>query len=158
MCRANEAFADDVIKKTGKFAVETIHFQQAQRFAMVAQLAPGPDFEQFFQGAQAAGQSDEGIAEFGHPRLARMHAVDHFQAGQAAVADFLVLETLRDDADHFAAGRQCRVGNNAHQPHGATAVDQGQLTFGQRLAKGHGCFTISRVGASAGAAEYTNGC
>jgi hypothetical protein len=34
MRRADEAFTDDVIEKTGEFAVETIHFQQPQRFSV----------------------------------------------------------------------------------------------------------------------------
>ncbi|MNJ01940.1 hypothetical protein D3C73_1617240 [compost metagenome] len=74
------------------------------------------------------------------------------------MADFLVLEALRDDADHFSAGRQGRISDDAHQPHGATAIHQGQLAFGQSPAKGHGCFAVSRVGAGAGATKYTNGC
>ncbi|MNI70025.1 hypothetical protein D3C73_1258080 [compost metagenome] len=87
-----------------------------------------------------------------------MHAVDHFQASQTAVADFLVLEALRNDADHFTTGRQRGVSHNAHQAHGATAIDQRQLALGQCLAQGHSRFTISRVGAGAGPTKYTYGC
>jgi hypothetical protein len=45
----------------------------------------------------------------------------------------------------------------AHQPDGAAAIDQSQLTLGQCSPQGDSRFTISRVGASAGTAKYTNG-
>ncbi|MNP23415.1 hypothetical protein D3C76_1161240 [compost metagenome] len=101
---------------------------------MIAQLPPGPHFEQFLQRTQPSRQGNEGIAQLGHAGLARMHAIHHFQAGQALVADFSVQQALRDDPDHFSTGRHGRVGHHAHQADRATAIHQGQATAGNGLA------------------------
>ena len=86
-----------------------------------------------------------------------MHAVYHFQAGQALVADLGLLQALRDDPDHFAAGGQCGVRHGAHQTDRAATVDQGQAALGQVPAEGHGGFLVDRGSAGAGATEYADG-
>ena len=153
---ADEAFVDQVVEEGQQRVVETVHFEQAQRLGVVAQLAPGPDLEQLFQGAEPAGRGDEGVGQLGHARLARVHAVYHFQAGQALVADLGLLQALRDDPDHFAAG-VCGVRHGAHQTDRAATVDQGQAALGQVPAEGHGGFLVDRGSAGAGATEYADG-
>ncbi|MOA24497.1 hypothetical protein D3C78_1451760 [compost metagenome] len=73
------------------------------------------------------------------------------------MADFLVHQVLRDDPDDFTASSQRGIGDNSHQTHGATAVDQGQFTFGQGPAKGDGGFGVGRNSAGVGTAKYTHG-
>src|SRR5690606_25117535 len=134
-------------------AVEAIHLQQAQWLGMVAKLAPGPDLEQLFQGAEPAGQGDEGVGQFGHACLARVHTVHHFQVGQATVADFGSFQALRDDADDLATGIQCCIGDYAHQADSAAAVYQPYAPLGQVLAKCFGGLTIDGTGTGAGTTE-----
>ncbi|MNN07652.1 hypothetical protein D3C81_1204820 [compost metagenome] len=86
-----------------------------------------------------------------------MHAIDDFQAGQAAVADFGIFQGLGDDTDHFTTGGHGRIGNDTHQADGTTAIDQGQAALGDGLAEGDGGFPVSWVDAGAGATEHTNG-
>ncbi|MNR16386.1 hypothetical protein D3C85_1329860 [compost metagenome] len=86
-----------------------------------------------------------------------MHAVDHFQAGQAGVANLGVFQRLGNDADHLATRSHGRIGNDTHQAHGATAVDQGQAARGDGLAEGDGRLAVGWVDAGAGATEHTNG-
>ncbi|MNV67806.1 hypothetical protein D3C71_1606200 [compost metagenome] len=85
-----------------------------------------------------------------------MHAVDHFQACQAVVPDFLALQAFGNDPDHFATRRQRRIGNDAHQADRAATVHQGQLASGKLLAERDGRLPIGGVGASAGTTEHTN--
>ncbi|MCY1533850.1 hypothetical protein D9M68_691990 [compost metagenome] len=154
---ADEALFHQVVEEVGELVVEAVHFQQAQRLAVVAELAPGPDLEQLFQGAEAAGQGDEGVGEFGHACLACVHAIHHFQAGQALVADFGVHQALRNHPDDLATGGQGRIGHRAHQAHRATAVDQGDTALGQGVPQEGGGFTVDRLGAGAGTAEHADG-
>ena len=67
----------------------------------------------------------------------REDAVHHFQAGQAAVADFRMLQALRDDTDHFTTGGQGRIGDDTHQTHRAAAIDQADALLGEGAAEGH---------------------
>lgn len=85
-----------------------------------------------------------------------MRAIDHFQAGQAAVADFSAFQALRDDADHFTAGSQGGIGYHAHQANGTAAVDQANTLFGQVAAQVLGRCPILGIRAGAGAAEHTD--
>ena len=50
------------------------------------------------------------------------------------------------------AGRQAGVGENAHQPDVAAAVDQFDVPFGQQAAERLGCVAVARIVAGAGAA------
>ncbi|MNM90397.1 hypothetical protein D3C81_1026570 [compost metagenome] len=136
--------------------VEAVYLQQAERLAVVAELAPGPYLEQFLQGSQAAGQGDEGVAQLGHARLARVHAIHYFQTGQTVVADLGVLQALRDDANDFAAGGQGRIRHHTHQAHRAAAIDQAYAALGEMPAEGFGGFTVDGIGTGAGAAEYAD--
>ncbi|MNT88954.1 hypothetical protein D3C72_2295920 [compost metagenome] len=71
---------------------------------MIANLAPGPDFKQFFQRSYAAGQGDKTVCQRRHTRLAGMHVRDHFQLGQATMRGFCFDQSLRNDANGFATG------------------------------------------------------
>ena len=51
------------------------------------------------------------------------------------MADLLVDQVGRHDADHLAAGGQGGVGHRPHQAHLAAAVDQGQALFGDQRAR-----------------------
>ncbi|MCY1177253.1 hypothetical protein D9M73_175530 [compost metagenome] len=85
-----------------------------------------------------------------------MHAVDHFQAGQAGVADLGVFQRFGDDADHLAARSHGRIGNDAHQADGAATIHQRRLALGQGATQGDCRFPVDRIIAGAGAAKNTN--
>ena len=91
---------------------------------MVAELAPGPGFEEFLEGADAPGQRQEGVGPFGHQALALVHGVDDQQFRAAAVRVLAFHQRARDHAHHPAAGGQRGVGHHAHQAAATTAVDQ----------------------------------
>ena len=60
-----------------------------------------------------------------------MHAVDHFQSGEAGVADFGVLQALRNDANDLATGGHGGIRHHAHQAYGTAPVDEANTVGGQ---------------------------
>ena len=69
--------------------------RRPQGLACRAELRPSQDFQDFLEGAEAAGQGDEGILLLGHQRLAFVHGVDDVQVLQVEVYDFAGDERLR---------------------------------------------------------------
>ena len=99
------------------------------RFVVQAKLLPGDDLERLVQGAEPAGQDDEGVRAVEHHALAGVHAVDDMQLGQAGMLDLKLLDVVGNDADHLAAGGQGRVGGDAHQADPAAAIHQLESAF-----------------------------
>ena len=91
---------------------------------MVAQLRPGPDFEDFLQRARPARQRHEGVGAVGHHALALVHGLRHVQFGQSAVRQLFAHQRLGDDADGLAASLHHGIGDRAHDAHAGAAVDQ----------------------------------
>ncbi|MCY1168637.1 hypothetical protein D9M73_86370 [compost metagenome] len=54
-------------------------------------------------------------------------------------------QSLRDDADHFAARRHRRIGHRAHQPQPTAAIDEADAPLGQRAANLFRTVNIHRV-------------
>lgn len=117
---------------------------------MKSELAPGQDFTEFFEGAEAAGQCNESLRKFGHAGLARMHRIDHFEMGETLVInwaafDFFAHQGLRNDADDLPAGCQAGVGNDTHQADIATAVNQTNVPLGQCRSECRRCGVVKRA-------------
>ena len=91
-----------------------------------------------------------------HARLADMHGLDHFEPGQLVVADLLLAQRPRDHAVDLAAGFERGIGDDAHQPDGAAAIDQRQAAPGDDRAHGAGALGMDGVMARARAAEDTD--
>ena len=75
----DEAALDHVVQEVGELVVEAAGIQKRTGLAVIAELRPGPDLEQFLEGAEPAGQGDEPVREFGHEGLALMHGAHHPQ-------------------------------------------------------------------------------
>ena len=71
---------------------------------MELERLPGEDFEHLFEGAEAAGQDEEGVGLLAHEGFAGVHGVDDVELGDAVVGDLKIDEDLRDDADDAASG------------------------------------------------------
>jgi hypothetical protein len=52
---SHEVLRGGTVQKIKQFVVVAGHIKQAYGFVVVAKLAPGPDFKQFLEGADAAG-------------------------------------------------------------------------------------------------------
>jgi hypothetical protein len=117
-------FVDHVVKEVQQAVVKSLRVKERAGLGVAAELPPGPDLENLLQSADAAGQRDEGIREFGHERLALVHRSDDPKVVQAGVSDLALDQTLRDDPDYVAAGRSRRVGHRGHQPNGRATINQ----------------------------------
>ena len=67
-------------------------------------------------------------------RLALVERVDDPQVGQAAMGELAIDQPARDHADDLAARLERRVGDRAHQPDPAAAVDDADPACGQTAA------------------------
>ena len=148
----------DYIIDQGKEALPiTADIENDDGLGMLAQLLPGDDLQALVEGAEAAGQNDEGIGQAEHGIFAGVHGADFEQFRDAVVADLELVEKFGDDAGHSAAAGQHRVGDDAHQSDAAAAEDQPDA------ARRHGRAQLPRrqriggIGPLAGAAEYGDG-
>jgi len=124
MLRAQKFRGDCVIEKRHQSRVEPIHVEKSDRLRVHAELRPRPDFEDFFERAEASGKCHEGIGERGHLRLALVHGVDDVQLAETAMPDLARPERVRNHADDFAAVREHRVRELTHQSNAAAAVHE----------------------------------
>jgi len=136
--------------------VITVHVQQRDRLLVITKLRPRVGLEQLFERADTAGHGYKRIGEIGHFLLALMHVGHDVQLGQAVVADFLVHQQFGNHADSAATAREHFVGDGAHQPHAAAAVDQREICFDQRASERFCRFGIDRSGSIGGAAIYAD--
>jgi hypothetical protein len=65
------------------------------------------------------------------------------------VADFFVDQEFRDDARRFATTRDDSIGDGAHKPDAAAAVDQFDAGIGHRCAERDGGVSVHGVRAGA---------
>src|SRR5690606_9919875 len=152
LLRMQEALGDHAVHHRQQRVVEIVDVEEGAGLVAQAELAPGQHLEHLVQGAEAAGQGDEGIGQVEHARLAFVHVGHDLEPGDAAMRDFPVHELLGDDADHFAAGGQRGVGDDAHQADVAAAVDQGQAFLRQAGAQLRRALGVRRPRAGVGAA------
>src|SRR5690606_27856759 len=147
-----EALAHHGVQHRHQRLPEAVGFQERAGLPAQAELAPGQHLEHFVHGAEAAGQGDETVGQFEHPRLAGVHGIDDFQPRHALVRDLPVDQLLRDHADDFAASFEHRIGDDAHQADVAAAVDQRDAVAGHARAEVAGEGGIGGVVAGVGAA------
>ena len=157
MQRAQKFLIAGMIDEGHQMVKKSADVEDAHRFAVIAQLQPGQRLEQFIKRAVAAGEGDEAVGEISHQRFALVHVLHHMHFGDASMADFLVHQQLRDDADHLAAGGQAGIGRDAHQADAAATVNQADFALCKSVSKMGGGFAIDRIGAGTGAAVKTNG-
>src|SRR5437016_1347278 len=93
---------------------------------MNPELRPREHFKRLLESAETAGQRDEAVGHRIHGGLALVHALDEAQLAEARVRELFRGERPRDHADDLDARRQRRVGEHAHEPDGAAAVDDAE--------------------------------
>ena len=149
---ADEVFGDGVVEEGEEGVVETGDVQQAVGFAVKAELRPGEDFGEFLEGAEAAGQGDEGIRQLGHESLALVHGGDDAEVFESAVRNFFGNKGLGYDADDFATAGKHGVGDGSHQSDASTAVNEADSAAGEKGAHVPRGVGVRGLGAAIGAA------
>ena len=99
---------------------------------MAAELRPGPQLEQLLERADAAGQRNEAVGQFGHQGLALVHGGHDPEVPQAGVRHLPLDQGAGDDADHLAARCLRGIGQRAHQAYRCAAVDDTDPAPGQK--------------------------
>ncbi len=154
---AHEAFAHAVGQELQQGVVVAARIEDADRLVVVAELAPGPDLEQLLEGADAAGQGDEGVGALAHHRLALVHGVDDVQLVAQGIGQLLVDQRLGDDSDDAAAGQAGGFRDRAHEAGASAAVDQLAAALADPAAGGLGDLEVARMLARTGAAVDADG-
>jgi len=88
---------------------------------------PSEDLEEFFKGAKAARQSDEGIGSFSYKCFASVHGAGDVKLGEAAVGYFEFNQDLRDNSNDFAVSGQSGFGDSQHESDLSSAVDEANV-------------------------------
>jgi hypothetical protein len=88
--RLQHAFEDAVIEEGKELVIETVDVEQENWFCVKFQGMPGEYLEELFKGAEATGQSDEGVGAFSNEGLASVHRAGDVKLGEAAVGHFEV--------------------------------------------------------------------
>ena len=133
-----------------------IRAEQPDRLGVELELRPRGHLGQLLERPEATRQRDEPVGQLGHPGLALVERFDDVQLGQPGVGQLAIDEAPRDDPGHLAAGGQRRIGEGAHQPDAAAAVDDPDASFGEPAPDGLGQLAIGRAPAGARATEHAD--
>jgi hypothetical protein len=120
---------------------------------MQTKLRPRQHFAKLVQRPESARQSNEGIRQFGHQRLALVHRADDMEFRQTLVTDLPCHEVFGDDSYPLAACFQSGVRDYPHETHIPASVHQANASshqFRSHLLSGNGVF---RTATFTGAAE-----
>src|SRR6185312_14025369 len=122
--RGGEAVRDGMLEEVDERRPISRDVGDDHRLAVQAELPPGQHLDGLVERAEAAGQYRESVGQLEHALLALMHAGDDDQVLNAAMRHFAVVEMTRHDAGDAAAGGERGVGERAHEPDAAAAIDE----------------------------------
>jgi two-component system alkaline phosphatase synthesis response regulator PhoP len=152
--RLDESFRHGLVDEGGERRIEAAHVQQSARFAMQSELRPRHHLEELLKRADAARHGDEAVGELRHHRLARVHRIYDVQLGDAGLRDLSIGKRLRNHADDFSTVAHDRLGNHAHQPDAAPAIDQPDAAAREQCAHGLRHLCICLVAAETRSAKH----
>ena len=156
MVGGHKSGGDGAVECGDKRVVEAVDVEKHNVAVVDAELAMADNFGKFFEGADATGQSDDGLRQAGHCGFARVHRVGDDGFGSIGVVPPAVDHKLRYDAHGVATGGSATASYCAHQPHAPAAVDQWQASAGDGLSQEFGLANILRVDTGGRPAEYGN--
>ncbi len=132
-----------------------LHVGQDNRLIVAPELRPGADLDQLLEGSHAPRQGDETVGVREHAHLALVHVGGDDELIDVGEHAFLVDEEFRYDSGHMAAGGKRRLGELAHEPEAAAAVNESDAAVGQQLAERARCRGIGRIASRARTAINT---
>jgi hypothetical protein len=122
--RGGEAGRDDMLEERGERRPVARDIDDEDRLLVQPELTPRQDFDRFVERADTARQHRERIGALGHDAFALMHIGDDDKLAETAMGGLAMLQMHRDDPGDPAAAGHHRVGDAAHQPVSAAAIDQ----------------------------------
>jgi hypothetical protein len=122
--RRRETRADDMFEERRERRPIAGDVDDEDRLLVQAELAPRQDLDRFVKRADAARQRRERVGPLGHDTFALMHVGDDDKLAETAMGGLAMFQVHRNDPRHPAAAGQHRIGDAAHQPIAATAINQ----------------------------------
>ena len=119
---------------------EAVEIQQVHRLVYLLELIGDHDLEHLVEGADAAGEGDEGVTVGDDVFLALGHAADADELGDGLRKDYLLAEERGDDAHNMAALGERGATDDTHQAEIAATVDERVPLLGEVAAEGLGGF------------------
>lgn len=153
---AQEFLGDHAFEENPEGIEVAVNVEEATRFVMEAELAPGPNLEHFLERADTARQSDKTIREVRHHGLAFVHGGDNTQFGETAVREFLGFQVVRDDADNLPAGLEHGVSHGTHQAGLSPAINQADIFLSKERTDRPGRLREGGIHSGVGPAEDTD--
>jgi hypothetical protein len=132
--RFEHTFGDAVVEEGEELVVEAVDVKKKDRLRVDFKSVPGEDLKELFEGAEAAGESDEGVGFFSDERLASMHGTSNVKFADAVMGDLKIDEDLGDDTDNLAVFCQGRFGDSLHETDIGPAVDNADVASGKGAA------------------------
>ena len=126
----HKTFADGVVDKLEQGREIAVQIEQAARFLMVAELCPGEDFEELFQGAAAAGQGDKSIGQLD---IKAFRSCMEPTIWRSVKPVWAISRSTRDLGMTPITSPPCArlFGNRSHQSDTGPAIDQGDARLRQ---------------------------
>lgn len=122
----------DAVLNHGNERIEiAMAVDDADGFAVLAELASDQDFKKLFICADASRKNEEAVAPLLKQAFSLAHGVHDDEFIASLVADFEIEKAFGDDADGFAAGFASGPRNLTHEADASAAGDQGDASPGQ---------------------------
>jgi hypothetical protein len=122
--RFGEAGRHDMVEERGERRPIAGDVDDEDRLLVQPELPPRQDFDRLVERADTARQHRERIGPLGHDTFALMHIGDDNMLAEPAMSGLTMFQMYRDDPGNPAAAGHDRVGDTAHQPASAAAIDQ----------------------------------
>jgi hypothetical protein len=145
-----------VIEEDKQLIVEAVDVEQKDGLGVNFERMPGENLEEFFEGAEATRERDEGVGFFSDERLAGVHGARDVEFRDAIVGDLKIDEHLGDDANDLSVKGQGCLRNSPHETHIGSAIDEANVAIGERVAKFLGSGTVDGTGSVGGGAKNGN--
>lgn len=150
--RFDETVVEAAIEEAKQIVEVAAGVEEADRLGVNAELCPGDGLEEFFEGAESAGKSDEGVGEIRHEGFASVHVGDEPHVLHTGVEKLAHGEQFGNYADDVATSCENGIGDDAHHADAAATVDEFDASFGQQMAQGFRGSSVFVAVANTGAA------
>ena len=150
---ADEAHLVHLAELLEEEVVEAVEVQEIHRLVYLLELICHHDLEHFVEGADAAGEGDEGVAAGDDVFLALGHAADADELGDGLREDNLLAEERGDDAHDVASLLERGATDDTHQAKIAASVDERVSFLSEAVAESLGFISDAAVARQSGAAE-----
>ena len=129
-----------------------IDVQQGDRLGVDVEELPAEHLKELFEGAGAAGHSNECVSFLNHGDFTLVHGVHNIEGGLAGVYAFQADQLVGDYAVHKTASVEGSTGDGTHQAGTAATVDHADIVLSAEGTQLTGTLSKERIITGTGAA------